>query len=163
MAQKLKMAVGLLGLALTLAGGATKAQTVPTPTGSDTGMGYPEEVALSQEGDKGWVYRRFPGGKRLYVYDRDKDGQSLCNKDCEGARTPVYAKPDAQPKGLWTVIARYDGTRQWAYKGRPVYTLYHDDPSAPSGDGEGGVWHILPFTPLPDSVKKLDNPRAHIN
>ena len=129
--------------------------SAPAPTGSDITVGYPEEVALSQEGGKGWVYRRFPGGKRLYVYDLDKNGASFCNADCEGARTPVYARSDAATKGLWTVISRYDGTKQWAYKGQPVYTLFHDDPDAPSGDGEGGVWHIMPFSAVPNSARDV--------
>ena len=157
----MKLSLGLLGLSLALTAGASWADPAPTPSGRDTTLGYPEEVALSQEGPKGWVYRRFPGGKRLYVYDLDKDGRSHCDKQCEGARTPVYAPANAQTKGLWTVVARYDGTKQWAYKGHPVYTLYHDDPSNPSGDGEGGVWHIIPFNP--DSGEGLANPNARIN
>ena len=133
------------------------AQSAPTQKAND--VGYPEEVALSQEGSKGWVYRRFPGGQRLYFYDLDKDGKSVCNKGCDGAWTPVFAPPNSVSKGLWTVIVRDDGSRQWAYKGRPVYTLYHDDPAAPAGDGREGVWHILPFTSQPESIKDLQNPR----
>jgi predicted lipoprotein with Yx(FWY)xxD motif len=132
---------------------AALAQSVSTKTTSD--VGYPEEVALSQEGSGGWLYRRFPGGQRLYFYDLDKNGSSACNKGCDGAWTPVYAPPNSVPKGLWTVIVRDDGSRQWAYKGRPLYTLYHDDPAAPAGDGQGGVWHIL----QPESIKDLQAPR----
>jgi predicted lipoprotein with Yx(FWY)xxD motif len=136
------------------------AQSSPTQTASNSiSMGYPEEVALSQEGKAGWVYRRFPGGQRLYFSDLDKDGKSVCNKGCDGAWTPVYAPPNSGPKGLWTVIVRDDGSHQWAYKGRPMYTLYHDDPAAPGGDGQEGVWHILPFTSQPESIKDLQKPR----
>ena len=147
------------GLAMTLMaiganGPAALAQSPPTQS---AGGGYPEEVALSQEGSKGWVYRRFPGGQRLYFSDLDKDGSSSCNKGCEGAWTPVYAPPNSARKGRWTVIVRYDGSRQWAYQGRPLYTLYHDDPAAPGGDGQEGVWHLLPFTSKPDSSKDTQN------
>jgi predicted lipoprotein with Yx(FWY)xxD motif len=142
-------------LMLALTAGAAQAQPNPGPTERDMSIGYPEQVALSQEGPKGWVYRRFPGGKRLYLYDLDKRDSSACNKLCEGAHTPVYAPDSGKPAGLWSIVARYDGTRQWAYRGRPVYTLYHDDPAAPIGDGEGGVWHLLPFASEPDSVKDL--------
>jgi predicted lipoprotein with Yx(FWY)xxD motif len=106
-------------------------------------VGYPEEVALSEEGANGWVYRRFPGGQRLYFHDLDKDGKSACNGGCNGAWRPVPAPADAVAKGMWTAIVRDDGSRQWAYQGHPVYTLYHDDPAAPGGDGQGGVWHLL--------------------
>jgi predicted lipoprotein with Yx(FWY)xxD motif len=132
------------------------AQSPPTQRAGDgLVVGYPEEVALSQEGSEGWVYRRFPGGQRLYFYDLDKNGSSACNKGCDGAWTPVYAPPDSVPKGLWTVIIRNDGSRQWAYKGRPLYTLYHDDPATPAGDGQEGVWHML----RAESIKDLQNPR----
>ena len=134
----------------------TLAQSPSTQSPANgSSVGYPEEVALIQEGSKGWVYRRFPGGQRLYFYDLDKNGSSACNKGCDGAWTPVYAPPNSVPKGLWTVIVRDDGSRQWAYKGRPLYTLYHDDPAAPAGDGQGGVWHIL----QPESIKDLQAPR----
>jgi predicted lipoprotein with Yx(FWY)xxD motif len=127
------------------------AEKAPAAKAADSAVvGYPEEVALTQDGAKGWVYRRFPGGQRLYFSDRDKDGKSVCNTGCDGAWTPVYAPPTAASKGLWTVILRDDGLRQWAYKGHPMYTFFHDDPAAPSGDGQEGVWHILPFTKKPE-------------
>ena len=47
--------------------------------------------------------------------------------------------------GDWSVIRRDDGTQQWAYHGKPVYSLFHDAPNKPVGDGEGGVWHVLPY------------------
>jgi predicted lipoprotein with Yx(FWY)xxD motif len=135
------------------------AQSPPTQTASDSAVGYPEEVALSQEGSAGWIYRRFPGGQRLYFHDLDKNGKSACNKGCEGAWVPVYAPPNAVSKGLWTVIVRNDRSRQWVYNGRPVYTLYHDDPAAPTGDGQGGVWHLLPVTTQPESIKDMNKPK----
>ncbi|MFO1248756.1 MAG: hypothetical protein U1E93_11165 [Alphaproteobacteria bacterium] len=106
---------------------------------------YPTEVALSDEGAKGFVYRRFPGSQRLYFYDLDKDGQIACNETCIGARPPVYAPASAQPVGEWTVVPRPDGRKQWAYRGHPVYTFFHDKPNEPYGDGEGGVWHLVPY------------------
>jgi predicted lipoprotein with Yx(FWY)xxD motif len=108
-------------------------------------LAYPTEIALVDEGDKGYVFRRFPTGQRLYVYDLDRDGHSACNVGCDGARPPVIAPPDAKPLGEWSVVQRADGQKQWAFKGRPVYTLYHDAPRDPQGDGEDGVWHILPY------------------
>ena len=38
---------------------------------------------------------------------------------------------------------RDDGVRQWAYKGKPLYTWSKDTkPGDASGDGVGGSWHI---------------------
>ena len=110
---------------------------------------YPADVALNQEGSNGYVYRRFPGGQRLYYYDLDHDGISTCNVGCDGPRPPVYAQCSATPMGVWTILKRYNGLCQWVYKGQPLYTFYHDLPNDPKGDGEGGVWHLLPFTKQP--------------
>ncbi|MNP39404.1 Secreted repeat [compost metagenome] len=45
--------------------------------------------------------------------------------------------------GDWTLIKRKDGSMQWAYYGKPLYT-YIDDKKAgdKAGEGKGGVWHI---------------------
>jgi predicted lipoprotein with Yx(FWY)xxD motif len=117
----------------------------PARAAFDVSLPYPTEVALTEEGDKGFVFRRFPGAQRLYIYDLDRAGRSYCNQDCEGAHVPVLAPASAHPMGEWTVIRRYDDRLQWAYRGHPVYSLFHDAPNAPHGDGEGGVWHILPY------------------
>jgi predicted lipoprotein with Yx(FWY)xxD motif len=124
---------------LTLCGGG------PVRAAFDTALSYPSEVALSEEGTKGYVFRRFPGSQRLYTYDQDRAGRSFCNEGCDSARPPVLAPAAAKPMGEWTVIRRDDGGLQWAYRGHPVYSMYHDAPNDPHGDGEGGVWHLLPY------------------
>ena len=44
----------------------------------------------------------------------------------------------------WTLVARTDGTMQWAYDGKPTY-FYVGDAAAGdiTGDGVGGVWHMI--------------------
>ena len=43
----------------------------------------------------------------------------------------------------WSVVTREDNTKQWAYKGRPLYHWAKDQKAGDkSGDGVGGVWHI---------------------
>jgi predicted lipoprotein with Yx(FWY)xxD motif len=118
---------------------------VPAKAAFDIALPYPTEVALSEEGDKGYVFRRFPGAQRLYTYDLDRAGRSYCSEGCEGAHPPVIAPASASPMGQWSVIRRYDDRLQWVYRGHPVYSLFHDAPNDPHGDGEGGVWHILPY------------------
>ena len=110
----------------------------------DANLPYPTEVALSQEKD-GYVFRRFPGGQRLYTYDLDPFDHSACSGSCASARPPVLAPANAKALGDWSVIRRDDGNQQWAYHGKPVYSLFHDAPNKPVGDGEGGVWHLLPY------------------
>jgi len=118
-----------------------RSEDVPT----DVTKGYPAEVALGEEGDKGLLFRRFPGAQRLYIYDLDKNSQSACNLGCDGPRPPVYVSCTAKPMPDWTIVQRYNGLCQWAYKGHPLYTYFHDTPNDPKGDGEGGLWHLLGF------------------
>ena len=111
----------------------------------DIGLPYPGQVSLSEDGDKGFVYRSCPGSQRLYTYDLDRDGRSLCNGACANAWPPVLAPASAHPLGQWSAIRRDDGKLQWAYRGRPVYSLLNDSLTQPKGDGRGGVWHLLPY------------------
>jgi len=117
---------------------------VPARAAFDIGLPYPTEVALSEEGNKGFVFRRFPGNQRLYTYDLDRAGRSYCNEGCEGAYPPVIAPASAKAMGEWSVIRRDDGRLQWAYRGRPVYSFFHDDPKAPHGDKDAATWHLVP-------------------
>lgn len=39
---------------------------------------------------------------------------------------PFTAPANAQSNGFWEVIARTDGTKQWAYKGYALYTFGGD-------------------------------------
>ncbi|MBW8707952.1 MAG: hypothetical protein JF627_01545 [Alphaproteobacteria bacterium] len=119
--------------------------SAPALAAFNEALPYPSEVALSQEGDNGFVFRRFPSSQRLYIYDLDTPGHSACNEGCMGARPPVYAPASAQAMGDWTTVRRDDGRLQWAYRGHPVYTFFHDGPKDPHGDGEGGVWHLVPY------------------
>jgi predicted lipoprotein with Yx(FWY)xxD motif len=66
---------------------------------------------------------------------------------CASAWPPLRADKNAEAIGDWTLAPRSDGNPQWAYKGRPVYVRYHDAPDAPEGDGEDGVWHLIPNIP----------------
>lgn len=82
-------------------------------------------------------------GMTLYTFERDKNGQSLCNGNCLQKWPALLAPAGAQANGDWTVITRHEGALQWAYKGQPLYTWYQDSkPGETSGDNEGDVWHL---------------------
>jgi predicted lipoprotein with Yx(FWY)xxD motif len=117
---------------------------------SDTGMS--SRVAETSYTPSG-VYMRdttagrvmtTPDGMTVYTFDQDTAGTSTCYDECAKEWPPVVAPRDAQPFGQMSTVARYDGTKQWAYNGMPLY-LYHDDvaPGDVEGDGEGGVWHVV--------------------
>jgi predicted lipoprotein with Yx(FWY)xxD motif len=84
-------------------------------------------------------------GMTLYTYDNDTADKSNCNGNCATNWPPLAAAADAVPEGDWTIVTRDDGSRMWAYEGKPVYLWVRDTaPGQTSGDGVGGVWHVIP-------------------
>jgi predicted lipoprotein with Yx(FWY)xxD motif len=85
-------------------------------------------------------------GMTLYVFDKDQaaPGKSVCNGSCASNWPALTAPADAKATGDWSVVTRDDGTKQWAYKGRPVYQWAKDQKAGDrTGDGIGGAWHIV--------------------
>jgi len=65
-------------------------------------------------------------GMTLYTFDRDVggSGKSACNGPCAQNWPP-------------------DGSKQWAYKGQPLYTWAKDTkPGDRTGDGFNNVWKV---------------------
>ena len=83
-------------------------------------------------------------GMTLYVFDKDSGGKSACNGPCASSWPPLMVAVSAMPMGDYTIITRDDGGKQWAYKGRPLYTWKDDKkPGDITGDGFlNGAWHI---------------------
>jgi predicted lipoprotein with Yx(FWY)xxD motif len=83
-------------------------------------------------------------GMTLYTFDKDNGGKSMCNGPCADNWPPLMASADAKAMGDWTVVARDDGKKMWAYKGKPLYTWKKDSaPGDATGDGfNNGVWHM---------------------
>jgi predicted lipoprotein with Yx(FWY)xxD motif len=82
-------------------------------------------------------------GMTLYVFDRDASGKSNCNGPCAANWPPLVADTDAKASGDFAFITREDGRKQWAYKGKPLYTWSKDkNPGDTNGDGVNNVWHI---------------------
>ncbi|KFN41056.1 COG4315 family predicted lipoprotein [Arenimonas oryziterrae] len=87
-------------------------------------------------------------GRGLYTFDGDKTpGRSSCNNQCRLLWPPILAEADAQPKPPFTLVVRDDGTRQWAYRGKPLYRWASDYKRGDAGgDGVSGVWHLVRVT-----------------
>lgn len=84
-----------------------------------------------------------PSGMTLYTFDKDAGDKSACSGACVGLWPPLMASADAKPTGDWKIIAREGGAKQWAYKGKPVYTWSKDTkPGDKTGDGVNNVWHV---------------------
>ena len=82
-------------------------------------------------------------GMTLYVFDRDAGGKSACNGPCTVNWPPLLVVGDGGAAGDWTIIVRDDGSKQWAFKGKPLYTWSKDaKPGDKTGDGVNSVWHV---------------------
>jgi predicted lipoprotein with Yx(FWY)xxD motif len=83
-------------------------------------------------------------GMTLYTFDKDAGGKSACNGPCTANWPPLTAGADAKAAGDWSIVARDDGAKQWAYKGKPVYLWAKDaKPGDKTGDGFNSVWHVV--------------------
>jgi predicted lipoprotein with Yx(FWY)xxD motif len=84
-------------------------------------------------------------GMTLYTFDKDAagSGKSVCNGPCVQNWPPLMAAADAKASGDWTIVTRDDGSRQWAFKGKPLYLWAKDQkPGDKTGDGFNNVWRV---------------------
>jgi predicted lipoprotein with Yx(FWY)xxD motif len=82
-------------------------------------------------------------GMTLYTFDKDSSGTTNCYDQCAVNWPPFEAAADAQADGDWSLVDRKDGSKMWAYEGKPLYTFVGDKkPGDMAGDGKMGVWHI---------------------
>jgi predicted lipoprotein with Yx(FWY)xxD motif len=85
-------------------------------------------------------------GLTLYTFDRDMagSGKSVCNGKCAVNWPPHLASASDRPQGDYTIVVRDDGRRQWAFRGKPLYTWPEDqEPGDKYGDNYNKVWHIV--------------------
>jgi predicted lipoprotein with Yx(FWY)xxD motif len=106
------------------------------------GAGFAAEPAMIADSSAGKIYTDHKG-MTLYTFDKDEAGKSNCYDKCAVNWPPFAAAADAAAEGEWTIVDRTDGTKMWAYEGKPLYT-YIDDKKAGdvTGEGKGGVWHV---------------------
>ena len=117
-----------LAAGLLIASGAAFAQMAPAKTGDSA---------------KGKVLTDGKG-MTLYTFDKDAGGKSACNGPCATNWPPLMAAADAKPASDYTIIVRDDGSKQWAHKGKPLYTWKNDKKAGDiTGDGfANNSWHI---------------------
>jgi predicted lipoprotein with Yx(FWY)xxD motif len=95
----------------------------------------------------------------LYTYDKDVPGKSNCTGECATSWPPALAEAGAKPTGEWSLVTRDDGAKQWAFRGRPLYTYIKDAPppegsmaffmggGGSAGHGVDKVWNIFEIQP----------------
>lgn len=100
--------------------------------------------------------------RSVYTYDKDTATKSNCTGKCLDKRTPMIAPDFAVARGVWTVASRDDGRKQWAYRGKPLYTYNLDlHETSYEGSDEPG-WHNVYLQRTPSAPKgfKLVDTRA---
>ena len=122
--RKFTVSAALAGLAI-LAACASDPDSGPAKVG-DTAMGK----ALTDS-----------KGMTLYTFDRDAAGKSNCNGQCAQNWPPLMASADAKTMGDWSVVTRDDGSKMWAYKGKPLYTFARDTAGA-AATGVSAAWPL---------------------
>jgi predicted lipoprotein with Yx(FWY)xxD motif len=84
-------------------------------------------------------------GMTLYTFAKDSSGVSTCTGGCLKA-WPAYIAPSKAsnlPTNI-SVVARSDGTLQYAWKGLPLYYYSKDGDSGDAyGNGIGSVWSVI--------------------
>lgn len=116
------------GTALPAAPAGITMQPLGKDQGFDTGKSTAGYLAREQ------IAFTDPRGKTLYTYKKDPAGKSACVAACAETWRPALAPDYAAPFGAWSVIARPDGTKQWAYQSKPLYTYSKDvDPGSVYG------------------------------
>jgi predicted lipoprotein with Yx(FWY)xxD motif len=84
-------------------------------------------------------------GMTVYTFDKDtaNSGKSACTGGC-AKNWPAVQAGDAMPAAPYSVVTRDDGTKQLAYKGKPLYTFGKDKkPGDKAGDKAMNAWHAV--------------------
>jgi predicted lipoprotein with Yx(FWY)xxD motif len=130
--------VMILGLALCLAAGASLAASQRMPDQ------VPVDISIISLGkDQGFAFQN-TYAQPFYTYDLDQPGKSSCNDHCAEVWVPVYPTSRTPVDiGDFTLVNRADGTQQWAYKGKPLYTFGFGEHEPPTPEDTQGKWHVL--------------------
>ncbi|GAA2882381.1 putative lipoprotein with Yx(FWY)xxD motif [Aminobacter niigataensis] len=116
--------------------------TALTAIGMTAGLAFAAEPAMMTKTAKGNIYTDAQG-MTLYTFDKDKAGTSACYEECATSWPALKADAGAKTDGKWTIVDRTDGTKMWAYDGKPLYTYAKDKKAGDmNGEGMGGVWHM---------------------
>lgn len=113
---------------------------------TQTATGTSNNIYMTKTDATKGAYLADFNGMTLYTFDKDSKGVSNCNGTCAKTWPPYTSGATAQgtmPANI-TVITRSDGSKQFAWKGMPLYYFSGDSKAGDlNGDGVGGFWHIV--------------------
>ncbi len=103
----------------------------------------PVEVSIIEDG-KSFKFTN-DKGMPFFTNDLDKKDKIGCVDGCTGLTwLPVWARSRAEPQGDWSIVIRPDMSKQWAYKGVPIYN-YNGEADDMQDEVKKGHWHELKF------------------
>jgi len=87
----------------------------------------------------------------VYTYSKDtKGGLPTCKGTCAETWIPATGTPQAGPADVFPanfgLVKGAGGVQQITYNGYPLYLLKGAKPLATTGNGMGGVWHVVPLS-----------------
>jgi predicted lipoprotein with Yx(FWY)xxD motif len=98
-------------------------------------------------------------GMTLYMFKKDKSGESMCSGTCVKNWPPLTVAEGMQPAaapgitGKLGEIERKDDTYQVTYNGMPLYRYARDAKAGDvNGQGLGGLWFVVPTGSSPSAA-----------
>ena len=87
----------------------------------------------------------------VYTYAKDaRNGAPQCTGACAQTWVPATGTPQAGPAdhfpGQFGVVKGAGGVEQITYNGYPLYLLRGARPLLTTGNGQGGLWHVVPMS-----------------
>jgi predicted lipoprotein with Yx(FWY)xxD motif len=123
----------------------------PLPSGGDQSIpAVGTTVMIVQKSAIGFVLAE-ANHQVVYTYSKDKKGgKPTCTGTCAETWLPATGVPQAGPAdhfpGQFGVVTGAGGVKQITYDGHPLYTLKDAKPLLTTGNGQGGVWHVVPLS-----------------
>jgi predicted lipoprotein with Yx(FWY)xxD motif len=120
----------------------------PLPSGGDQSIpAVGTTVMIVQKSSIGYVLAE-ANHQVVYTYSKDKKGgKPTCTGACASTWLPATGTPEAGPadvfSGQFGLVTRANGVKQITYNGLPLYLLKDAEPLSVSGNGQGGVWHVV--------------------
>jgi predicted lipoprotein with Yx(FWY)xxD motif len=120
----------------------------PLPSGGDQSIpAVGTTVMIVQNSAIGYVLAE-ANHQVVYTYSKDKKGgKPTCTGACADTWIPATGTPQAGPadvfSGQFGLVTRSNGVKQITYNGLPLYLLKDAKPLSTSGNGQGGVWHVV--------------------
>jgi predicted lipoprotein with Yx(FWY)xxD motif len=126
--------------------GMSSAPVQTSPTASTPPVVPSGNIYMAKTDAKKGNYMTDFQGMTLYTFDKDTNGISNCYNGCAQIWPPYTSGAVAQsnfPPNI-SVITRTDGSKQFAWNGKPLYYYASDTKAGDTmGDGVGGTWHIV--------------------